>query len=75
MITLSVVPIVMSCFWSEWLGNGTALLMIEILLGITALFLAKSSLGSSQNCKAIYDNWVMHYGPAPDKWPTPIKPE
>ena len=64
----------MSCFWSEWPGNGTALLMIEILLGITALLLAKSSLGNFQNCKAIYDHWITHYGPDPDKWLAPIKP-
>ena len=59
MITLSVVPIVMSCFWSEWPGNRTALLVIEILLGIAALLLAKSSLSSSQKCK---DSWGMQHG-------------
>ena len=75
MITLSVVPIVMSCFWSEWPGNRTALLVIEILLGIAALLLAKSSLSSSQKCKAIYDDWIMHYGADHDKWPAPAKPE
>ena len=74
-IMLSMVLMVMIGFWSEWPGNRAALLVIEILLVITALLLAKSSLSSSRKCKAIYDRWVMQHGTDPDKWPAPAKPE
>ena len=70
-----MISVLMIGFWSGWPGNRTALLVIEILLGITALLLAKSSLSSSQKYKAIYDRWVMEHGINLKSWPDAPKPE
>ena len=69
-----MISVLMIGFWSGWPGNRTALLVIEILLVITALLLAKSSLSSSQKCKAIYDRWVMQHGTDPYNWPAATQP-
>ena len=75
MIALLIILIVMICFWLRPIGNWTAVLVVETLLGTAGLLLVHSSLSSSQKCKPIYDRWVMQHGSEPDKWPAPAKPE
>ena len=65
----------MILIWWEFPGNRAVLLVIQLLVGIKALLVFRSSLAWSQKCKAIYDHWVMYYGSDPDKWPTTSKPE
>ena len=75
MMTLLIILIMMIGFWLRPIGNWTAVLVVETLLGIAGLLLVHSSLSSSQKCKHIYNRWVMQHGIDPDKWPAPAKPE
>ena len=75
MMTLLIILIVMIGFWLRPIGNWTAVLVVETLLGTAGLLLVHSSLSSSQKCKHIYDRWVMQHGTDPEKWPAPAKPE
>ena len=75
MMTLLIILIVMIGFWLRPIGNGTAVLVVETLLGTAGLLLVHSSLSSSQKCKHIYDRWVMQHGNDPDKWPDATQPE
>ena len=44
--------------WWEFLATEAALLVIQLLAGIKALLVFRSSLAWSKKCKAIYDHWV-----------------
>ena len=56
-------------------GEWEAPSVFPLLSGITGLLVFLSSLAWSQKYKVIYDHWVMHYGPNPEKWPAPVKSE